>query len=536
MILRTPIFCALLFAAGVVGARLLPHRSGAEAPQPSRPVVISRHDTQPIPGMPTPSGLPGDLIHLSRIPDTRTLRAAWKTGDSEEEVALVKRWAELDPMDGLQFFLFDELNGAPRNTSHAFEIANAWTKRDPDAYLKFLSGLPAAVPYPLTNTLDTLVRKRMESAPEAFLNYWKTAPAHLQNASYRAFFQCLFHKDPARAVAEMQQVPESWRANIYHDASSTSDPGLVLRGLLTADGVSYNPTPVHYLMRSLAKKDVAAAREIVIGLPPGEARIQAATEVVAVMAAKDPEAALTWMETHAPTAENRQRVAQALLKTDPARALAMNTGDSLWKYSAALLEYAKDLASKDWGSAAALARSATPMMREKIIDGMAESLAFGAADPLPGLAKLSEILSGNSKGSFTLDGDAFENLAPQHAPAVAAWLARQPTEVQQALIPPLAYPLRSAGPATAANLLASLPVSEARTTELINLTSNWADDAPQAAAGFSLTLPPGKDRDYAILNTAIAWHRNDPAAARAWVDALPASPAKTKTLAEISPP
>lgn len=535
---RTPIFCALLFATGLAGGWLIPRPGPAEvAALRSSPAVVARQRSLTPSEMPAPSGLPGDLSHLSRISDTRTLRAIWKKGSWDDEIPLVRRWGELDPVDGLQFFLFEEVNGAPRSTQYALEMAELWAERDPDAYLKFVSGLPGVVPFALVNPLWAIFEKRMNADTGAFLAYLKTAPAPLQNASYRSVFRHLFKKDPARALVEAQQVPESWDGDPWADAYDTSNPALVLPAFVSSGAASRNSYSFSRLVDSLAAKDLAAAQEIVAKLPPGEPRREAAQAIVAKMLEKDPEAALAWLEAHAPTAKNRHLVAEALLKTDPARAFAMGSSNALWSDSQSLMRYSAKLAKNDWAGVVALIRSSPPGMRKTLIQGIMKPLGWqDLAKPLPQLDKVSEILLGVDSNQNLLDRTSFEYLDTRHAPAVRAWLGQQPQAVQQALLAPLANTALEESPATAATWLAGLAASETRTTELIRATARWADEAPQSAADFCLTLPPGTDQDYAILNTAIAWHHNNPAAARAWVNVLPDSPAKIKTLAEINQP
>ncbi len=489
-----------------------------------------------IPGLPEPSGLPGDLIHLSHITDTRTLRALWASwakSDWETSDELVRRWAALDPVDGIRFFLFELVKGEPRDPVTADWILQLWSDRDPWAVLN-CPEVPLALFHLLSEQpVDRAVRQCLEKDPEKLISLWRNAPSVLRDHMYPMIFRHWFANDPARAIAEAARVPRSWQKEIWIISSMAGDPGAML-DVIKANGVAdRNPYAVNQLIFKLADKDLSAAQAAIAGFLPGESRSWACAALAAKWSQSDPEAAWAWVEANAPTQQNRLQVREALLKKDPAKALAMDPGGDSWPHSTELVGYAKELAGKDWEGALELARSLGPNLRRQIFQGAAASISWEEGDPVPKLEQVGRLIAQQEPGYKMPAHFLFNGLDPGQAPAIAAWMSGQPENVREALILPMASRLREVNPATAAEWLVQLPPGEKRTEQLLESTAIWAGNEPEAAAEFSVSLPEGAERDYAILNTALAWKRNDPAAARGWLEALPDSPAKTRAMQEL---
>ena len=532
---RTRWFCLALFAAGAAGGWLLP--SGIRTQdQPTGKTGPVRRPPGPaaIPGLPEPSGLPGDLIHLTTITDTRTLRALWATaGDLDTRAALMERWAELDPADGFQYFGIDQVNGAPRDWLEATGIAEDWEARDPMAYLMYMNSIPGigyiSVSMKLSGSLDGLV----DANPEAMMAFWKSASPEIKEDLSFSIFRYWFAHDPARALAEMEQTPRRFHDSIWLGVRQAAEPDAMLEILLKRHGANRNPSAVDSLIGKLAENDLPTAQAAAAKLPPGPSRTQACAKVVEHLSKSDPEAAWAWMEAEAPTNENRRVAGDALLEKDPVKAIALDPQGNWWPKSFPLERYATDLAKKDWPAMVGLAESVGPALRDQIIRAAAGSLAWDEGDPIPKLDQLGSLIAGFGGGRKILNDSFLDNLNPAQAPAIATWLNAQPEPVRQAFIEPMVERLQKESPNAAAAWLAGLPPGEVRTEHLLRTTADWAGTDPSAAAAFSLTLPPGPDRDYAILNTALAWHRNAPQAARAWLDGLPDSPAKTRAVQEL---
>lgn len=486
-----------------------------------------------IPGLPEPSGLPGDLIHLSAITDTRTLRALWPKSDKETRDELVRRWAALDPVDGIRFFVLEPVNGEAHDPVNADWILQLWSIRDPWAILHY-PDVPLALPRLLSEQpVENAVRQCLEKDPEKLIALWRDAPSILREHMYPMLFRHWFATDPAQAIAEVARAPRSWQKDIWIMSSLADDPGTML-DVIKANGVAdRNPYAVNQLISKLAERDLSAAQAAVDGFLPSESRSWACAALAAKWAQSDPEAAWNWVEENAPTQKNRLLVWEELLTKDPAKALAMDMGGNSWPHSTALESYVKKLAGKDWEGAMELARSAGPNLRRQIVQGAAASMEWGSGDPIPKLEQLSGLIAGQEPDFKTPAYYLFRGLDPAEAPDIAAWLSGQPESVRNAMILPMADRLREVDQATAAAWLAEVPPSEARTEQIMQTTAAWAGKEPEAAAAFSTGLPPGVDREYAILNTAIAWHRNDPAAARAWLETLPDSEAKTRAVREL---
>jgi hypothetical protein len=77
-------------------------------------------------------------------------------------------------------------------------------------------------------------------------------------------------------------------------------------------------------------------------------------------------------------------------------------------------------------------------------------------------------------------------------------------------------------PNEAAAWLATQPQDDATTVnQASGVAARWAREEPVAAADWSARLPAGRARTWALWNAAAEFHRLDPSGARAWAEALP---------------
>lgn len=530
-----------LFAIGVTAGWRLNTVSGSggggEAGSPSASGSRSGSGMEgAVPGeIPPPSGLPDDFIHLASIRDTRGLRAAWGAAGESARQMLIWRWSQLDPVDGIRYFLRESVSGRPRDADSADAILQLWSRREPTACLGYLCGLSREAEFGagFSSVVEHLVEKRMATAPEEVLALWRRAGAPARRAMCGTVFSHLFEKDPARALREMADIPADCRDDAWHVADSASDPSLVLRALEEDRSLSCSSYYYEVIFEAFAKKDPVAARTMAENLPPGSRRSSACKAVIAQMAEEDPHAALVWMEAHSPSRENRDSVYKALAKTDPADALSLYE-ESQMPFPGDVIPYISELAEQDWEGTRARAESLpNRAQRDEMLAIMARSLEFEPDNFLPQLKKLGGLLAGSELKGEIFYQDAWSKLGSAELPAVRAWLERQPDDVREMLQPTLLEQLRTLDEADAADWLIHNPPSGTRTRAVIAQVTQWANNDPQAAAKFSQNLPPGTEQEYAVLNTALSWNRQNSAAARQWLDSLPDSPAKTRALQEL---
>lgn len=511
-----------------------PADSAGKSGMPPAASVLSPTDAafSRIPGMPEPSGLPGDLLHLRGIRDTRVLRSAWLASGNDPDARKVieDQWTETDPGDVILFLGAEEADGMLRDFEKAMSIARMWEETDPSGILRFLADKPGSV-IRIFDNLTALVGGTLQSNPVETLAIWESASQPFQDAIRGNIFKYLFGHDPARALQEIGKLPAAEADSCWSEIEGASDPAGLLRLLGEHPAVACPDGAYAQLLQKMAETDPSSACGLATRLPSGPRRRRACEAVVAALIAKNPEEALAWLEAHAPSNTNRAAVGAALLPTDPARALSLMAGGEE-TYRDELREQIQALAKSDWTAARELTASApTPPLRQTLMRGMANTLIFGGTQFFPNLEKVSRLITeeGYRPDYLSLE----DSPRSETAAAMAGWLKNQPPAVHEQLLPTVSSNLELEGSDTAAQWLSAQPESSARTTALASTVSRWAASDPQAAANFSLTLPPGTDHDFAILNTALAWSRTQSAEARQWVQALPDTPAKTRALQEL---
>lgn len=499
-----------LFAAALAAGWLLP--AGRSRPAGGAAVSSAAGTAAPgqagsrNAGIPQPSGLPGDLIHLENIDDTPTLRAAWQNADPETRTILIRRWAELDPADAIRFFLLDTGKGAARDlvaTNTVFEI---WTEQDPAACLRWICGLPdssrlvSLMHFSFFDIHGVGIKSQLESAPQATMALWRGAVPVIRSVLCGQVFQYLFAHDPAAALNELEKLPETQRWRALSQAAETKEPGLLLQILNDRPELRCQEKAYGALCEAYAEKDIAGAQAFAESLPPGATRDQASVCVISKLAETDPDAALAWMESHAPTRENRESVYQEIAQSDPARALELCSKSGM-SFPYQVNDHIKKLAENDWPTVEAMVTQAPDSrVRNQLLEAMGSGIAPQAGDSPQKLEPYLSLLSATGANSDAVSVNLLANVDSSQLPATTDWLATQPESLQAALFSALAYRLSKESPGIAAAWLARQPESPDRTHALLNNTATWASRDPQAAAEFSLTLPPGTDHDYAVLN------------------------------------
>lgn len=491
--------------------------------------------------IPESSGLPGDLIHLENIDGTQTLRAAWRDADPDAKTILIRRWAELDPADAIRFFLLESAQGASRDLDAGNTVLEIWVEKDPAACLKWICTLPDSLCeafncHGFEDILQSsLIRGQLKSAPQETLALWHRAVPAIRRLLCGEVFQYLFAHDTAAALTELEKLPENQRSSAWSHATETNEPGLLLKILNDRPELRCQGEGYRYLFAAYAEKDFAGALAFAESLPPGAKREQASAVEISKLGETDPDAAQAWMESHAPTRENRESVYGEIAETDPARALELSSERGM-SFPYKVIDHIKKLAKNDWPTVEAMVTQASDSrVRNQLLEAMGSGIAPQAGDSPRKLEPYLNLLAATGASSDAVPRNLLGNVDSSQLPATTEWLATQSDSVQAAVLPSLAYRLSKESPETAAAWLIGQPESPARTHALLNNTATWASRDPQAAAEFSLTLPPGTDHDYAILNAATAWHRQNSSQALEWVQALPDTSAKTRALQALQP-
>lgn len=428
-------------------------------------------------------------------------------------------------------------------------LVTDWLNEDPMAALRFLGGL-RGVDTEFFSALGQSERcaERLRQTVEICLQsnsgelmaFLREGSPVVAGLLCRPIFERLFSTDPVRAVREIDQLP----ANLRNDAwewcgEMRKEDAAAVFTMLDEKRAAHCPEEKYAgIFARWLEADPSAARAAAERMPLGPLRDSACLNVVATLAQSDPEAALVWMEAHAPDRTNRCKVYAAIAKKDPERAFDLCNRGRI-SYSEEVQKWLQNKAAANGQDGLELAAAAAnPWMRNEILTGLMEGISLKDGDLMPQLDRLGVLLRDirTTPGEKTVLSCPFCGISEEQLGVVKAWLVDQPEKVRDALLEPVLSEIPEDDPGAAAAWLAQLPDSVARSNALSLKVSRWASRDVAAAAAFSLNLPPGQDRDYAILNTALAWQRVDPVGARQWVDRLEDSPVRTRAVRELENP
>jgi hypothetical protein len=235
-----------------------------------------------LPGIPAPSGLRGDFIHLSTIKDTRTLEAAATEATSRMAlITLSRRWAELDPQGGIHWFLHGGApSGVPAGQVRSM-ILGYWAQRDPAAALEYIGGLAwMDFSYDVEDLAARLVTDRLREDPAAALAVWRKAGARARLAMVEPVFEHLFSHDPEAALKEMAAVPADGHREVWAFMVYARDREALIRSLLAKPEVDCPAENFGAIFESLARQNPEAAKTIAESMPAGPRRAAACRAVL----------------------------------------------------------------------------------------------------------------------------------------------------------------------------------------------------------------------------------------------------------------
>lgn len=380
------------------------------------------------------------------------------TDDGSDETnealfALMCRWTELEPAAAAQF----ALNSPDKQfrTGALINVLEAWVHLDAKAAEQFVLGM--SNPGLLSETL----------------HYFASA---------------LAEHDPAHALRFADAVPLSLKTQVLWAA-----------------------------FRSMAENNPSAAVMQASQMPAGQLQEQSILAAVSVWVAKDPLAALAWVERQ--TGPNRDRLMEDAVRywqeTNPEAAASYVQKLPPGSQRENLIpQFAADWSFRDVASAMTWVQKLPDdpvKMRalEKVISSWAMTDPLGAAD------LIAKQPAGQSKTTM------LEQLGatwPQNDPEGALeWsLAHTSAEVEQHVMTAALGRVAAEDPARAVAALEHLKSPEARSQTLRAIASNWIRKDPQEAMRWAMSLPDSKIATDAIER----WSSRDPGAVGSWLNTL----------------
>ncbi len=452
--------------------------------------------------------------------------------------------------------------------SQAFgNLVRQWYERDPALALDRVQHLYGHAGY--TQGLMIVLESIGKNDPERALRLARDmAGTRRQNAIYSVLFAQLATADPARAVTDLGLVPAgesratALRALASAWALNDAPAALAWAQGLDADGdrptamasvltilADLDPTRAISLaresltgengnrvvlaaLRRLSEDQPEAAGALIVALSPGYVQTCAALDNARSLAAREPTAALAWIDKlpgeglHQTALNNvldiwsrdqpracedyvaalpagpaqdtaAAHLAADLGTVDPANAIAWaNTLDSSTARSAALVSVASAWARGDAADASHWAASLPP-------DDPARAEALGGAL------------------SYWVASDAAQ---------ASAWVRTLPDADQPRALLAVTPTLAQNDPASAVAWAQDFTNEDIRALALDGVITRWADNDPPAAARWVADEPAGNGQVDHVRTVTAQWMAQDAASAVAWAKSLPAGPSRDAAL------
>jgi RNA polymerase sigma factor (sigma-70 family) len=465
----------------------------------------------------TPEAMPEIYQAIAALKDPFRRRAF--------RAALVAEWVQVDPTNGLIFFL--DKRGDARERRQFFD---EWLARDARAAVNTLLESGMGWEGAAHDALAEIARRVPARVPEIVSRLPKT------DTSVRDAFAIVAEGGlaPARTAAEAIQGPNREQAlsGVAQEwAKSDLEAAITwIKGLPA--GTDRDEIIRAALVGKAATDPGAALEKVGMVSAGGRQGYYASTtgaRVLRAAAAADFDSTLSWLAGHPGRFESEDMMGLVSavgerLNADPAGFLTQYA--SAGYLSAMMPAIANALLNDASGQRAVIWDWLKAQPNDETMQSIQNNVLSSASyqDPALALRLVADLPS-------TAEGDAqvkfMANSLLNNGSVVARLdklLEQAPERMRQPLIESAFEYLRPdtlEDPRTWVARLPFLPEG-ARARGIQALVGAWAERSPEETGAWVSTLPPGESRDTALGSVTSAWATKDPAAASAWVNSLSA--------------
>jgi hypothetical protein len=455
--------------------------------------------------------------------------------------AMAVKLVEVNPSEAIALMNREKV---PSGDVMWYSVYWSWSNSDPSGFAEAASALSDG---PMRHqALSTAAHALARHNPEEALAWARSLPRASDSlmATGRVLEE-MANRDPEAALRAVEQQPARDRRNLYQgivDNFMMADPekGTQWIASLTDKGLQQS------LIASVSNGYTAWTRaedvlKLVDLLPAGKARRESIANMAGNLAYRDPEKALSWLETLNP--DDRQAAAERMVGSfgwsDPEKAASLAANLMPTKNA---IEGISDLA-RGWATrdpAAALKWAAgleTEVMRKDASARVLQTWADSAPDKAA--AASGEIADADTRRqSRSAIAEAWARKSPQEA---LEWAATLPAEDRYGALSKIWSVTAADNPAHSGEQLANAlretgGISEAAnslTASAGDVAKTWTAKNPGEAAAWAAALTEGKARDAALAGVAAQWAEADQTAASRWVQSLPAGNSRDEAVGSL---
>ncbi|HET6409942.1 MAG TPA: hypothetical protein VFG14_18780 [Chthoniobacteraceae bacterium] len=447
---------------------------------------------------------------------------------------LFARWAELDPEAAAKY-----ANLLPKSANPAMlrrAAMTAWTEKDMDGALAWARSLEKGEAR--NDTLSLIAGALAKRDPNAAMQMVKDnfAPREAGSA-YESVFAAWAESDFAAAMVAAQGITDpQLRARVLRATLSKrtdSDPKGVLEAVRTSKVSDLRWNVGNNALNRWMERDLTAARDYVLGLPNGEMREMQVRQVAQEMARRDPQEALTWIDS-IPEGD-REEAIEGLFSSwankDPNAAIqAARALPEGRVQENAIAQLVQNLIESDSTTALELLKDLPEgAARQNALSNV--SYRWARIDPQAAANWYITNVPENQRGSMHQIMWEWSRSDPE---AAMKWAIELPEGDNKGQILGQVFSQMSRNdPAAAAAQIEKLP-PESQRNAVSNFISNWAHRDPEAAVRWAATLRDESSKNTAYSNVASQWGQRDPISAARWLEKLPVGQARDAAVSSFS--
>jgi hypothetical protein len=364
-----------------------------------------------------------------------------------------------------------------------------------------------------TEVKNVLLGHWAEVAPKEALAFVTGSNTPATRGALSEVFSQLAITDPAGAEAALGKLGEGRKKEAQRAMATriARDRPLEAIALLDRQKAGVGDYSYYFVMNIWANHDAAGASAYAAGLPDGQKRNQAMSNVARGMAEKDPEGAVAWAKSQPRSSEALNLVRSVIgtvAERDPQAALVLAKQQAPREQRSLLSNIAQNWMSTDPDGAVAWIKAMEDgATRQECISNMAFYAAWGGVGD--NLTSMLALLPKGQKRKQTLE-NVSRYLGWSDPEESLKWARTLPQEDQDVVIGRLSGSIAEGDPKKAAALAGALNPSAESVEAAANVARQWADKNPEEAIAWAATLESEKARQDATAAALTAWADRDP--------------------------